>query len=298
MNKSLYILIPVYNALYYTKKCIENLEIALNHYNLSVNPSMKVTVVVIDDGSTDGTAQWIKKNYPHVVTLKGDGNLFWSAAINMGVSYALDEQCSHILLWSKDLYIEKDYFLNLDKTISQGKKKTVFASKLYRKNTPDILFSFGGSYNPRTDKKINIGAGHTDGVDYQKAMKIDWCGGMAVAMPSSFFLEVGYCDDQNFPQYDGDTDLFLRAKTQGYQLYVFPELKVWNIHENTGKKEKYSFKNFLWYLKDIRSFKNLKISYKFLKKHSIGAMPYFFFIGRYLSFSTRYFAKMIIYSFK
>ncbi len=294
MNNSLYILIPVYNALYYTKKCIGNLEDAIDHYKLSVNTPMQITVVVIDDGSTDGTEKWIAKNYPHVVTLKGDGNLFWSAAINLGISFALEKQCSHILFWSKDLYVENDYFLNLDKTISQGNQKTVFASKLYRKNTPDILFSFGGSYNPKTDKKINIGAGHTDGVNFKEVKKIDWCGGMAVAMSSSFFSDVGYCDAQNFPQYDGDTDLFLRAKREGYQLYLYPELKVWNIHENTGKKEEYSFKNYLWYLNDIRSFKNFNVSYRFLKKHSEGILPYFFFIGRYLSFSIRYFAKMII----
>ncbi|UOY08834.1 glycosyltransferase family 2 protein [Muricauda sp. SCSIO 64092] len=289
------ILIPVYNQIFYTKQCIKNLKKALVHYHTIIDTRMNSEIIVIDDGSTDGTSEWLAENHHDVTVLKGDGNLFWSAAINMGIEHMLKaSEHSHILFWNKDLYIESDYFVTLHRILQTTNDRTILTSKMYRKNTPDLIFSFGGTYNPKTDKKVNIGTGKKDGPKFEKITKVDWCGGMAVIMPVAMFGEIGLCDAKSFPQYDGDTDLFLRAKDAGYDLHVYPDLKAWNLHENTGKKDVYSFKNYLWYLNDIRSFKNLRISFRFLKKHSIGFFPYFFFVVRYVKFSLKYFTKTLL----
>lgn len=293
------ILIPVYNEVFYTKKCIVNLKEALKNYSTTVDSPLQSDIIVIDDGSTDGTSGWLSENHPEITILEGDGNLFWSAAINMGIEYVIESaKHTHILFWNKDLYIEPDYFTTMHHLLNSVPENTLLASKMYRKNTPNVLFSFGGSYNPKTDKKVNIGSGKVDGPQFSEITKIDWCGGMAVIMPVNMFKEIGVCDAKNFPQYDGDTDLFLRAKKAGYQLYVYPELKAWNLHENTGRKEKFNLKNYFWYLNNIRSYRNLGISYRFLKKHATGLLPYLFFSSRYLWFTIRYVGKIMSAPFR
>ena len=66
--------IPVHNRLNYTKECLhifnelkENSFFQNNH----------VQIVIVDDGSTDGTGDWIRANYPDVIVLEGDGNLWY-----------------------------------------------------------------------------------------------------------------------------------------------------------------------------------------------------------------------------
>lgn len=294
MNKSIAIIIPVFNEIFFTKQCLGNLKEAIQFYQLNNKEHFDVKVILIDDGSSDGTSDWVMTNYPETIILQGDGSLFWSGGINMGIDYILEyKDISHALFWNKDLYLEEDYLNILHDRILKEPDDVIIASKMLRKNAPDILFSCGGLFNPRTGKKINIGSGEVDGEKYNEVKKIDWCGGMAVAIPVEVFKKIGGCDNINFPQYDGDTDFFLRAKKAGFNLYLFPDLKAWNIHENTGRKEKFSLKNYLWYLNNIRSYKNININYRVLKIHSVGILPYIYFVYTYIIFSLKYFVKIV-----
>lgn len=296
MEYRISVLIPVFNELKYTQMCLENLHDAMAYFQDRTEEAWPLEIIVIDDGSTDGTSAWIQQHYPDVTLLYGDGNLFWSAGINKGIEYAINQspKPTHILFWNKDLYIEEDYFNILQRLIWDNGQETIIASKMFRKSTPDILFSFGGLYRPWTDTKINIGTGIKDGPAYSEKREIDWCGGMAVSIPTKVFESIGLCDSENFPQYDGDTDLFLRAGKAGFKIEVNPELKAWNVHENTGRKEQFTFKNLKWYLNNIRSYKNFRIGYSFMRKHSIGPLAYVLFFGRQFVFVSKYIFKIVL----
>ena len=73
---NIYVLIPVFNRLCCTKTIIKCLR------RQTYKKYLKVYVV--NDGSTDGTENWLNEQ-PDIVTLKGDGSLFWSGAINLGL---------------------------------------------------------------------------------------------------------------------------------------------------------------------------------------------------------------------
>ena len=299
MVKKITILIPVFNEIFYTKKCLKNLNTVITtYYKKKTKPSC-FKIIIIDDGSTDGTSDWVERHYPEIKIIKGDGSLFWSKAINLGIEYSQQlANISHILFWNKDLYVEDDYLSRLHDHISSEPSQVIIASKMYRKSTPKILFSYGGLYNYNTGKKKNIGSGELDCENYNHKMEIDWCGGMAVCIPFEVFNKIGGCDGSNFPQYDGDTDFFLRAKKAGFKLFVFPDLKAWNIHENTGKKTNFSLKSYLWHINDIRSFQNFKIGFRLIKKHSQGVLPYINLILYYALFTIKYFTKILFSYFR
>ena len=87
------IVIPVHNRRDITLRCLANL------YRLGA-PAW-AGLIVADDGSTDGTSDAIREQYPAVVLLHGDGNLWWTGAIVRGMAEAL-ERGSELIFWLND----------------------------------------------------------------------------------------------------------------------------------------------------------------------------------------------------
>jgi len=77
----IYVLIPVFNRLKLTKSCIESIKKHEKDIDLSI--------ILVDDGSTDGTSEWVQTYYPEITILQGTGSLFWGGAIHYGVEYIL-----------------------------------------------------------------------------------------------------------------------------------------------------------------------------------------------------------------
>ena len=76
----IHILIPVHNGLDETVKCLASL--AKQTYT-------DYEVIVIDDGSTDGTQSYLRQNYPSVKIINGSGNLWWTGAMRKGIDWVL-----------------------------------------------------------------------------------------------------------------------------------------------------------------------------------------------------------------
>ena len=92
------IIIPVFNRINDTKKIISNLRVQ--------NTSEEIKVLIIDDGSTDGTSEWLKSQ-KDLFFLRGNGKLLWGGAINLGINYIIKNHPNDewILLINNDLEV-------------------------------------------------------------------------------------------------------------------------------------------------------------------------------------------------
>ena len=102
----IFVIIPVYNRKNLTQGCLESLK-QQNYRGFNV--------ILVDDGSTDGTSEMVQLLYPDTILLKGDGNLWWAGSVNKGIRYALSvcQSDDYILTLNDDLIVPPVYISNL-----------------------------------------------------------------------------------------------------------------------------------------------------------------------------------------
>jgi GT2 family glycosyltransferase len=203
MNQSLtYIIIPVHNRREITLKCL---------HNLAVNGDLEsYSVIVVDDGSTDGTAVAIRQNYPNVIILEGDGNLWWTGGITKGMEYAYQQGAEYLIWLNDDCYPAKDAISKLLEFCRHHPKTIVGGQSL----DPQTLEpSYGGIITHR-NKIIPVYAPPDNSIECQGL------NGNLVCVPVSVITLIGYPNAQLYPHYHGDTIYTHIAWKKGYKLIV------------------------------------------------------------------------------
>lgn len=279
--KKIAFVIPVFNRLKYTQECLEILE---QEKSTSFFKKNDIKIVIANDGSTDGTEEWVNKNYPEVIVLQGTGDLWYAGSMNLGMRYAFNElESDFIMVWENDTYPIDNYFENLQQILEKWDGKTLICSKLFFKVQPNIIFGMGGTFNTHTGARSLIGRTQPDGPEFANDLEVDWFLGQGVLVHKSIVDVIGYFDDKNFPQYHADVDYSLRAKEGGFKNIVYPGLKLLNDTEATGIShiKNKSFKQFFESLTSIRSNLNFKKDIIFIRKHSNSARSYYELIKRY-----------------
>lgn len=278
--KILSIILPVFNGLEFTRKCISNLRKAIQRAS---SAEYDVNIVVVDDGSKDGTADWITGQQDKKLhLLKGDGNLWWSGGVNVGVKYSIDHlKSDYLLLWNNDITAADNYFVELFSILKKQPENVIVGSKIFTDSELQTVWSMGGVFNPYSGKKYMLGYFKKDVGQYEKPEIVDWLPGMGSIIPVSVIGKIGLWDAINFPQYHGDSDFTYRAKMEGYKIMVYPSLKIWNDVTNTGIKHKLSFKKLYSQLFDIKSNYNLQKNMLFYRKYAKSYKAYFPLVTSY-----------------
>jgi GT2 family glycosyltransferase len=285
LNHKVAIVFPVFNGLEYTKNCLYTL---YNHNKIDENKLIQV--VIVDDGSTDGSSSWISENYPQVHLIMGDGSLWWSGGVNKGIGYILKNLDSeYILWWNNDIIADKDYFANLNSLLGKVDDQTIVGSKIYKDDKFNTIWSMGGVFDPHSGKKYMIGADEPESDRYQELISCDWLTGMGTVTHRSVYEKIGLIDDENFPQYHGDLEFTYRAKLNGYKIMVHPSLKIYNDTRHSGIKHNNNLAKFYQSLFSLKSSYNIsrdlklyRIYSKSPKAYSALIKKYYFYIGGFV----------------
>jgi GT2 family glycosyltransferase len=256
---TLYIIIPVHNRLDATCECLESLR--LQTYK-------QFKIVLVDDGSSDGTSEHIGQNYPEVVVLQGDGNLWWTGATNLGVRHALEVCCAYdyILTLNNDTVLPSDYLETL-MSLAGHAPNALIGSIARDYSRRHLCIDEGICIRWSSAKFIKLKAPPESDALYS----VSALPGRGTLIPVAVFRKIGLYDGQNFPHYAADYDFSLCAAKAGYDLLLSPKCYLYSRTELTGISNVHNRVSFLIWLKSFVSTKspnNLQVRLRFGVKHA------------------------------
>lgn len=232
-SPKVYIVTPVFNTVDHTLSFLKSIQ-------KSDYPNLHI--IIADDGSTDGTSQKIRAEYPKTIVLKGTGNLWWSGATNLGVEYAIAHGGDYIYTVNNDVELEVNTISTLVR-VAQQNPNTLVGNTIYDIENKKNIWYYGGIFN----RKKGI-LEHKDGENLKlknKTYTTEWATGMGLLIPKEAYDKAGQYDINYFPQYMGDADFSQRAKKAGFKLLVSSQAKLYSDTKSAWIDKK-NFKSKPW----------------------------------------------------
>lgn len=222
--KKLAVIVPVHNRREITLTCLRQMrEISAKHVHLSL--------VIVDDGSVDGTAEAIRSRYPNIVILKGDGNLWWTGGINMGVKYVLDKGFDYALFLNDDLTLDVDFLDEVLRVASSYPEALVSSIKLNRgADGVDRIITAGIKVTGFLREMRIIHEGEQYRSDLPDIIECDMLTGASMLVPTSVFKVIGLLDQNKFPHHWGDLEFSHRASLAGFRCLTATRSRIYTEH--------------------------------------------------------------------
>lgn len=227
------VVIPNYNGMAYLNNCIES---------LLMQDVFSFEIIIVDDGSTDGSYESAKRHYPASSALpviryiRHQENGGFCKAVNTGITAA---KADYVILLNNDTVVDSKFVRNLYRAILKNKNTFSVSArmiKLHNKkeldDTGDLYCALGWAFAPAKDKSVN---------EYLRAEKIfASCGGAAI-YDKQLLYELGMFDENHFA-YLEDIDIGYRAKLAGYQNMYEPTAVVYHAGSAVSGSRHNAFK--------------------------------------------------------
>jgi hypothetical protein len=205
-----------WNGLEDTLECIDSL------YNMDY---LNNEIIVVDNGSSDGSVQIIRQRYPFITIIPNGNNLGFAMGNNVGIRRALDMDADYIWCLNNDTVVAKDTLAKLVNTLQCIPKIGLISPLIYYYDNPDKV-QFCGSYIDWEKKSIiklkNLS-------EIKEIMSISlW--GTALLIRREVIEHVGYLNEKYFA-YHEDEEYSMRVLKAGFHNLVHPDAKI--HHKNS-----------------------------------------------------------------
>ncbi len=217
------VIIPNWNGQNLLEDCLSSLR-AQTYKNFEV--------MVVDNGSTDGSVQYIHSNFPGIKVIELDKNYGFAKAINEGVKKTLAE---YVVFLNNDTAVDKNWLAELVKLIEKHPEVFSVNSKMLNFYDRKKIDGVGIEINEVGQAK-SIGWDQTDIGQFAKEEYVFGATGGASLFRRNKFTKLGMFDESYF-MYSEEVDLAFRAQFQGFKSIYCPKAIVYHKHKASSSKK-------------------------------------------------------------
>ena len=206
-------------------------------------------IVLVDNGSQDGSAERLQAEFPEVRVLRNAQNLGFPGGNNVGIRDALERGTDYLLLLNNDTIVSADFLTRLVSVAEAGSAVGLVNPKIYFLEPPDRLWHGGARYRSWWSFPKIVGVGKQDDGSYGDTKEVPFTTGCALLIKSEVLRKVGLLAEEYFLGFE-DLDFSLRARRAGYKTIYAGNAAIWHrsayvTQKNLGKpvKDFYYFRN-------------------------------------------------------
>jgi GT2 family glycosyltransferase len=185
--------------------------------------------LVVDNGSTNGSVEKIRAEFPTVAIVELDENLGYAAGNNVGIRHALTQAADYVMVLNNDTYVAPSMLSELINFAQSKQNVGMLGPKMYCADLNDTLFAAGSFIEWRKGRTYNRGMFQqaSDVTDSVAPEPVDYITGCGVLVSKEFVESAGDLDPVYFLNYE-DVDWGFKAWRYGFEVWYVPEAIMWH----------------------------------------------------------------------
>lgn len=232
------IIIVNWNGKKDTLHCLSSLK------KLSTREYMK-EIVVVDNGSSDGSVKEIRRHFPEIHIIETEKNLGFTGGNNIGMTWALEHGVDFVWLLNNDTLVDSQAMTELvkffdDQRVGIAGSKIYFApgheyhKERYKPSERgNVLWYAGGRIDWNNMYASHRGVDEVDHGQFDLAEETPFVTGCSMMIKTSVLRAIGTFDDLYY-LYLEDLDFCLRAQRAGYKTMFIPSSKIWHVNAGSS----------------------------------------------------------------
>lgn len=209
---SVWVVIVSYNSYRDSRDCL---------YSLSAASWPNLRVVLVDNGSTDGSGERLREEFPEALHIRSGENRGFAGGCNIGIEAALDGDADYICLLNNDTIVEAGFIEPLVGRARQDPGAGIIGGKILYDEPGDIIWFAGGIIDPRSGHTSHRGQDEPDTGRYDIAVDVDYITGCLFFVSADLYRRLGTLDERFF-MYAEEVDFCLRVCRAGFRCVYEP----------------------------------------------------------------------------
>ena len=277
MNRTAIILLN-WNSYEHTANCIRSLQKCAGE---------GFDIIVVDNGSQDGSIQKLQQEFDQVIFLTYETNHGFVGGNNRGFQYALGKNYEYVMMLNNDVFVERFFMHHLINYMDFHPEAGAIQPKIFFNNDRTKIWNGGSKYASWLGWTYSKNYMRGQGNLQRTLHEVDWITGCALLVRSSILKEIGLLNENFFIYYE-DVDLSFRIKHAGYTLMFHPDAVIYHIAGMSHKAKKkgpegyanpivhyLNFRNHLWLLRTWTKWYQWPTTLIAYFSYSLAVMTYF-----------------------